>query len=359
MHTVEATLTIDEPEYPTFTRGEHTLTEVITEVITTTPQPSFRPPYAALAPSPVGWSALGPSIAFSTAALLAVVVRWYTKVRLTPGGVRVEEYLVSGAMILSLVVTAVVGLEFHNTGVIHNAADFDATEHRVRPQIGKLVLVSNIFYCAATSLSKAAIVIQYVGIFHDDIYINLRRWCWLVVALITCSAAWGIFGGLFICHPVHKFWEPRTNGVCSSSMVYWVSFGVINTLLDYVVWITPMPVMRKLRLGRRLTGWVYFLGLLGGFICAVSTLRVVLVTVQENADEFTASGVSSATWSSVEADTGILCGSLLCIKPLLNKLCPRLLRDRDPPKDVFHLSRITPSGWRRHDSEEVDLVLDS
>jgi hypothetical protein len=42
------------------------------------------------------------------------------------------------------------------------------------------------------------------------------------------------------------------------------------------------------------------------------------------------SGAASVTWSSVEANTGIICASLLCIKPLVVKLFPNLLSSQQP-----------------------------
>jgi hypothetical protein len=60
---------------------------------------------------------------------------------------------------------------------------------------------------------------------------------------------------------------------------------------------------------------------------------------------------SVVTWSVIEANTGIMCASFLCIKPLVMKLFPRVLESNQPARRNMEFgndvsSRLFPAyGW--------------
>lgn len=60
-------------------------------------------------------------------------------------------------------------------------------------------------------------------------------------------------------------------------------------------------------------------------VCAVSLARISLVHVAYIAKNYTDTSADAFTWSTVEANTGIICASLLALKPLLLILFPKLM----------------------------------
>lgn len=50
-----------------------------------------------------------------------------------------------------------------------------------------------------------------------------------------------------------------------------------------------------------------------------------------------ASGIAALLWASIEANTGIICASLVYLKPLISRICPTLLNDSYPPRNNMHL----------------------
>lgn len=78
-------------------------------------------------------------------------------------------------------------------------------------------------------------------------------------------------------------------------------------------------------------------------VCAVSLARVALVHRAYARHDFTRSSIDSFTWSSVEANTGIVCASLLALKPLLLRLFPTLMDEEMPPAYSTTLRVITDS----------------
>ena len=50
-----------------------------------------------------------------------------------------------------------------------------------------------------------------------------------------------------------------------------------------------------------------------------------------------ASGIAAILLASIEANTGIICASLLCLKPLISCIWPALLNDSRPPRNNLRL----------------------
>jgi len=204
------------------------------------------------------------------------------------------------------------------------------------PDTAKLILAGNIVYHLLTNTTKASIVTQYLRLFHEQ---TMRRLCHMTYVLLFLATAWGVLGGTFVCTPVQKFWDLNVEGSCWSASAYWVSAAAGSVAMDFWVWMLPMPVIGKLRLGRRQMWGVVAVFALGGIVCAVSVVRLVLVKVLEGIN-MTRSGVAAVTWSAVEANVGIICASLMALKPLVMRIFPKLLADTKPPRHAMSLPKI-------------------
>jgi len=56
---------------------------------------------------------------------------------------------------------------------------------------------------------------------------------------------------LFMCHPVAKFWHSTLKGSCISQLGVWFSNATLNILTDAMIFLLPMPALKRLRLPRR------------------------------------------------------------------------------------------------------------
>lgn len=54
----------------------------------------------------------------------------------------------------------------------------------------------------------------------------------------------------------------------------------------------------------------------------------------------TESGIQAVTWSAVEVNIGIVCASLIALKPLLTHFWPSLLEDREIPSHCLRLPMV-------------------
>ncbi|KAK6432657.1 hypothetical protein LTR95_011172 [Oleoguttula sp. CCFEE 5521] len=306
----------------------------------------------------IGWQALGPAIACTALATIAVALRWYTRWKISRCLGRddvvilfsmVSDYCAKrfGAstneitQILTWCMCAIIGAELHEgMGVYSNSRMID------HPHLAKLAVSNNDIWALAVNATKASILVQYLRIFSDRV---TRTCCWILMAMLVPAVTWAIFGGTFLCRPVAKLWNPDLPGTCLSAEAYWLSAAGINIGLDFLVLILPLPGVMKLRLPRKQKICLVAVFLLGFFVCLVSVVRLATVWTEAKRGNFVESGVQAIIWSIVEANVGIICACLVAYKPLLAKYFPRARRTRA----LHALADGRDFGWKRIGSEAL------
>lgn len=86
--------------------------------------------------------------------------------------------------------------------------------------------------------------------------------------------------------------------------------------------------------------------------CAVSVVRLVLVHNAYARHDFTASSAEAVTWSMVEANVGIICASLLALKPLITYFFPQATKERQPPRWSLTLNTVPTAEFSEPDAEK-------
>ncbi|KAE9988634.1 putative inositol polyphosphate 5-phosphatase [Venturia inaequalis] len=242
---------------------------------------------------------------------------------------------------------------------VHKAPDGSSP---VTPAEIKLIVAGQCVYLALTNITKASIVTQYLKIFNDTSYRTLQWACYVVFTLLILSFTLGVFWGIFLCWPVKKLWQTERSGHCGNSLVYWTAAASINTGLDFLVWALPIPIVRRLKLPWRQMYWICVLFSVGCFTCVVGIVRIVRVRDTAAHHLFASkpyprpskhltlmyflkeSAGASVTWSAAEANVGIICASLILIKPLLQKWFPNMLSSPAPSRRNLRLPTIDFNG---------------
>ncbi|KAL1644466.1 hypothetical protein SLS58_004380 [Diplodia intermedia] len=150
---------------------------------------------------------------------------------------------------------------------------WDEEEENVS-KLALLVLCSNLLYHILINATKSSFLLQYLRLFHDC---WAQKLCKALLAVVLGAALYGFFGGIFMCHPVRRYWDPRVPGNCRDPETYWVATSSIGITMDFIVWLLPMPLLRRLRLPMRQKLGLTAVFTLGGFVCIVSVLRLALV----------------------------------------------------------------------------------
>ncbi|KAF1363417.1 hypothetical protein EJ07DRAFT_152231 [Lizonia empirigonia] len=227
-------------------------------------------------------SALIPSLVFTSLAVLIVMLRWYSRIRLTPGTWHVEDFVITIALLLSIGMTAVVGAEF---GLDMTVANDEESSLRRLSGLLKLVFAQSLLYQLCVNLVKATFTFQYLRVFSHLPY--PRYCCYLLFLLILSGTAWGVFGIVFLCNPVCTYWDVKVEGRCSSAEKHFLSTSIIGIVIDWAIWLLPMPVVGRLRLPRRQKWGLLVVFGLGGFVCVVSILRLTLVNAAAHQGKMT------------------------------------------------------------------------
>ncbi|KAH7054379.1 hypothetical protein B0J12DRAFT_545431, partial [Macrophomina phaseolina] len=266
-----------------------------------------------------GWHALAPALVFTLLATIAVVLRWYSRIHITRT-IACEDWLILGALVLSIAMTGVIGGEVHVASKMVGQKWDEAAENV--SELAKLVLCSNLLYQILINVTKASFLLQYLRLFQGR---WAQRMCKASLLVLSGVALYGFFGAIFMCSPVRRYWDPRVSGDCMDAGTYWIATAAIGIFLDFAVWILPMPLLRALRLPWRQKLGVVAVFALGGFVCLVSVLRMSLVHMYAAMDDMGRAGIAAIVWSTIESNVGIICASLMVMKPLVMKVFPRLL----------------------------------
>ena len=104
-------------------------------------------------------------------------------------------------------------------------------------------------YHLASNLVKAPRLIQYIRPFSPIPYIIWS--CCILLALVVGATGWGVFGNIFLCKPVQSYWDITITGTCMNKEKHFWSASVIGIVIDFAIWILPLPVLSLLKLPRR------------------------------------------------------------------------------------------------------------
>jgi hypothetical protein len=122
----------------------------------------------------------------------------------------------------------------------------------------QMLYVQSIFYHLAINLVKASFALQYIRLF--ELVRPITYTCYGLLVLILGAATWGVFGVVFLCSPINSYWNLKVPGQCLRAEAHFFSTSIVGIVLDWAIWILPIPVVGRLNLPYRQK-----VGLLGVF----------------------------------------------------------------------------------------------
>lgn len=202
----------------------------------------------------------------------------------------------------------------------------------------QLVISSNVMWILAVNTTKASMLLQYLRFFSDR---NIRTACYILLSALMPAVCWGIVAGILLCTPVRKLWEPRVPGHCMSARTYWSSVAGMDFVLDFSILMLPMHDFITLHLPRKQRLCLLTLYLLGFGVCLASAARLGGVLIADDEKQYQHSGVLAIIWSAVEANSGIICASLLSFKPLLLRVFPSIAQETGPARHSMQIRQMS------------------
>ncbi|KAK0657981.1 hypothetical protein B0T16DRAFT_402843 [Cercophora newfieldiana] len=253
---------------------------------------------------------IGVSVAFVAASTILVALRLYTRcfVVRAPG---LDDLTITIAQVLSIGVSIVTILQ----------AKYALGRHvwMVSPEDNisqlKCLLAAMLIYNLAQIVTKMSFLFQYRRIF-DSGGGRTRRVC---LYLLVFLALWGIAQSVlvaFVCVPTSLF-IPSQAPICIDSLTIFYLTSIMNIITDFIIFTVPLPAIRSLHLPPKQKILVTSIFCLGFFTCIISIVRLFTLRAAAATTDPTWDNVSSAWWSVVELNCGIMCASLPPLRALL------------------------------------------
>ncbi|KAF1363238.1 hypothetical protein EJ07DRAFT_104201 [Lizonia empirigonia] len=266
-----------------------------------------------VADNPRGQRVVDVSVAFTVIAFVSVALRLYTRwfIVRSPG---IEDHIIIIATLFLIGLTICIGYQA-KWGMGKHADTLSWTDN---VKVSKSFWASLIAYYMSLGLTKSSILLQYHRVFPTR---RFRVACWCLFGVVICYTIWTVFGSIFACVPVRAFWT-KERARCIDQFAMWFTNAAINIATDFAIILLPMPVIRRLQLGRRQKSALIGIFAVGGCVCIVSILRLQSLVAISNSTDQSYDNPPAATWSSVEVNVGIICSCLPLLRPLMTKCLP-------------------------------------
>ncbi|TAQ83483.1 hypothetical protein B7494_g8190 [Chlorociboria aeruginascens] len=254
---------------------------------------------------------------FTGLALIFVTIRLISRaiiIRFTG----LDDYLVILGLVLSIGVTVDISIQlYYGLGQHADVVGEDGVRH-----ILQLLYASIVLYNLGLYAIKSSICVQSLRIFTIRKYSLAAKF---LLGFIIVGGGILLFIQIFSCLPVAKSWDTTIKGKCLPPRAVWFTASAFAIVTDFCVWVLPIPILSKLQIPRKQKYALLFVFLLGFFGCLVGIIRLQSIYAASSSTDLTYTNVSSAMWSSIELNIGIVCACIPTIRPVLGIWFPRLI----------------------------------
>ncbi|KAI9659747.1 MAG: hypothetical protein M1831_003645 [Alyxoria varia] len=184
----------------------------------------------------------------------------------------------------------------------------------------KLLWASYFLFVLGVGCIKFSALFFYSRIFRDQDGFRIPLIVGHVLAVVWVGAA--IPSIIFNCVPVQKFWHPQLEGHCLPFGAWYITGGVLDTVIDLAIFILPIPKLCKLHTGRRRKQLV-ILAFVCGYLAVVPSIGrlISIIPLQEEmAGDFTYAGMPELIWGYIEVPIGVISLCIPSFFPLFKRL---------------------------------------
>ncbi|KAF7714837.1 Uncharacterized protein PECH_000034 [Penicillium ucsense] len=251
---------------------------------------------------------------FLVLAIIFVTARLWTRFRIVkaPG---YDDLMIILALICAIALSAMVFVELHyglgKPGETLSKSSFQ----------GHLFFLwlAIPLYNTSLILAKLSALIFLLRVFRARRFVIFT---YGFMAVLTAAGLWMLFSSIFLCRPIHKFWDvsyPRDRGYCLPRQPIWYFNAGFQIASDMVILVMPMPMLWKLHLPWRQKAGIIAVFGTGIVVIAISIARTLELRLLFLWD-FSKNNGKAATWSSLEADVSIICACMAPMHPLLSRI---------------------------------------
>ncbi|KAI0376695.1 hypothetical protein F5Y04DRAFT_285638 [Hypomontagnella monticulosa] len=292
-------------------------------------------------------------VCMSALSTLTVVLRLWTRLVVQHMRLAVDDWIILFVLMLCLVDGVAAGVATRY-GLSKNFASSPPNPNNIT--LRTIYYSKEACYIVAVTLTKVSILFFYVRVFPQKLS-NILIWAMMVFVVLSGGAFTLVT--IFQCTPIHKVWLPDTPGTCVDSLTLFRVSAGLAILQDFMIYLFPSPILWNVSLPVRQRIVLIGLFVVGGFVCVAEIVRLTTFKIVDTYSGPSWELFGPAVWSSIECNMGIVCASLVHIKPLIAKLAPsildlsrslqgrKMIKLSDTPRDLPYTSSLATFGQRR------------
>ncbi|KAK6345756.1 hypothetical protein TWF718_007663 [Orbilia javanica] len=250
-----------------------------------------------------------------------------------------EDYWILAAVFFCALKSAVV---IASTGVGFGLHRYDIPPNNVRV-LNKYYLIGILFYLACVMFTKASIILRYKRMFPPEVT-HIRRISQVLVA--GFFALFIVTATLMVntCRPASSLWVYENPGKCINVQVLYICNIAGNFLVDFAIYLLPIPYLWKLSLPKRQRLNLVVIFGLGFSVCCIALVELGVSIRLHDQGFFDWTWKGPVLWSctALELLFAITAASLPDLKALVAKFLPRFVSSGS--SDDHNLEAGVPPG---------------
>ncbi|KAF2178760.1 hypothetical protein K469DRAFT_446324, partial [Zopfia rhizophila CBS 207.26] len=183
------------------------------------------------------------------------------------------------------------------------------------PRYALVATITQAFYGTSIMFTKLSILAFYLRFATNW---KLRAVVYTTMAIVVLYCLLWSFVFVYRCRPLEKHWDLTISGSCIDWLKINIFSGVMNTLTDFTILVLPILMLQKLRLPIRQKIGVMIVLMTGGFVSAITIIRLKIIVDSVGNPDFTWD-VSQIVWWTTEVHIAIVCACLPAGKPFLRR----------------------------------------
>lgn len=190
---------------------------------------------------------------FTPLAILAVGLRVWAR-RVKRQNLVLNDWVIAVALLFNCGQTALLTYASVYGGIGHHMVDLLARWPDSVPRLLKCYVAAEPFWITTNSLVKISILDFYTKVFSTSK--RFRHICWGIMAVVAAYWISTFVRMFFLCTPFAAMWEPALlqtvpGARCLNLTAVYLSVSIINLLIDFTLFLLPMPLLWGLQMHPR------------------------------------------------------------------------------------------------------------
>ena len=211
-----------------------------------------------------------------------------------------------------------------------------------------------IVYNVTTGSVKISILTLYLRLFPHP---GFRRLAYGCIAFIVCLTIAITVLVIAECSPISLIWTVSpAPGKCLPRWSIQLASSSLNLFTDVFILLMPLPILLTLSMVKHKKLEVLGIFSIGAIAVVASAIRISTIHQLSYSRDLTWDGYALSVWSAVELNVGMICASLLAIKPLCKSASDRLtgyvrsVTGTRSGRSQTHTTKTEEEGFSRSDT---------